>query len=284
MEKAVLAAQELRSAAFSATVDLHRDEGGRDVTIKAQLDGRTQDAGKELALSVDMDMSSTVAGQMTTLGAKGDVVVLDEGETYLRVTSVEGNDPTFANPMLVGLLNQWWKLPVTGSGAAGAMDPRLLRLQTEVLRVTDDHGIEEYGNKEAYHYDVGVDEGKFVAFFEEIAAQRGDARQTDALRELLASDDIRGEAWIDAATFQVLRLKWDIASKEGKPPMAFALDVSFSGHNAADPITPPADAQPFPNDLQRMMGLPSPLPPAAAGEELPPEVQEEILRSILENR
>lgn len=287
LEKAMLAAQELQSAVFQGTLAMKQGSESNSSEIDASFSGRTQDAGHALSLSIEADIETMRGDSSSQLHVAGDLTVLNGNETYLQLQSISGDDPAFASPLFAGMLHQWWQLPSTGTGNTASSDPRLLRMQTSILTVTRDAGFDEIGDREAYHYEVTPDPAKLAAFLNEVAAQRGEPSQAEAWTQMLGEHEAQGEVWIDADTFNVSRITWDIRSKETAEPMALLLDLTLTDHGAAEPISPPSDAKPFPSNLQQLLQA-IPLPAGAMGSpaatELPPEVQEEILRSVLESR
>lgn len=281
-----MASQQLESAAFTTSVTMDRTEAGRETQLEGTIAGRTQDGGNELALTIDADMTVTADGETKEYGLTGDVMVLDEGKVLVRLTNMEGDQPMYTNPFAIGLINQWVQLPMAGSGTDTVRDARLLRMQTEVLRVTNEKGIEKIAGRDAYRYDVAIDEAKMLAFLEQVARQRGEQPAKDEWNEMLETYDATGEAWIDAETFHVLRLTWHIVSKDAAAPMTLDISTDIGEHNRAEPIVPPTNVKlPPANAQELMMFLPgaTPVLPQTPASELSPEMQEEILRSLLEN-
>jgi hypothetical protein len=289
MEKAVLAARELESAAFAASFDMEGgDPGTMTQRVQGTLGGRMQGGGADLAFHLRLDISMRPAGEDTKdLSVQGDMTILGEDETYLRITSLQSDDPALSSPLTAGLLDQWFLLPSGGSGATRATatpDPRLLRMQTDVMRVTRDRGIVDHGDRDAYHYDVTLDEPKLLAFLEEVARQRGDVPPVNEWKAWLDATTFEGEAWIDAETFELLRLQWTVESTDAASPMTAHVGLHLTMHNQAEPISPPASSKPFPADMSQLLPLSMPGVSSDMPSELSPEMQEEILRNLLEGR
>ncbi len=253
MERAARASQELLSAVYDLSGDFSLASGGSTVAQgQATVEGRLQEGGSQIQFALEGTLTLPESGPAAISG-KLEVIAAGE-QVYLKIHELRDDPPggILQEEILRGALGQWWLLPAPGGGtgatAASAVTPhpRLLQAQTQVVRVTEDRGIEELRGRDAYHYDVVIDPGKLVAYLREVARERGEDVPEEAYAPL-AEIKARGELWIDAESFlaQALRRAIDAFPL----PDGRLLRLSFFGnlrdHNAAAAIALPADANPF---------------------------------------
>ncbi len=288
LRNAMGASRELKSASFTAEVHVSSVDEVAPSSVKASLDGRMQDGGRQIAFALDIDGTMPSGGELRRILASADIVVLGQNETYARLRSLSSDppDPSYETLASSGLIDAWWKLPSTGTGTASpSADPKLLQLQTNALRVTREHGIESHRDGKAYHYDVTLDEERLMAFLEESALQRGEQPRTEEWRAMTRDMSFAGEAWIDAETFHLMDVTWAIRPKTEGAGTQIDVAIALTKHNESEPISPPADAQPLPTDLQMLLPIAEPqLQTPATPDALSPEAEEEILRQLLENQ
>lgn len=285
LENAVRAARELRSAAFNGEFDMRdANETGSETRTQGRFEGRMQDGGRQLALTAHLETAVTREGEQgMSVTADARFVVADENEVYLFLDAFRSDPPlpVLGEDGLDALLGRWLLLPAAESGAALAPtpDPYLLSLQTAALTVRKDRGIIRYGDRNAYHYDVGIDVAKLRTFLEETAGQR-QTPLPPAKLDALAALRFDGEAWIDAETFHVLALAWGVRSDEKTGLQQGMLRLEMTDHGKAEPIVPPQGAQPLPeNPFLPLVSRPQDLAPDGR---LPPELEQRVLDSLLQ--
>ena len=185
------------------------------------------------------------------------------------------------SPLFAQMLNQWWRLPSrkNDSGIPVTPDPELLRAQAQVVTVRQDKGLATLDGQEVYDEEVSVDESKLLAYLAQVSEQRHESFDPQQWQKTLKSTDMRGELWIDAQTFFLRRIQWHISSNDSRKPMDLTFQIDLQSHNAADPITPPADAKLLPvNPFESLRG--DMMPPPVGGSGLPPELQKQLMDKL----
>lgn len=249
LQKATEAAGTLSSAHFviHATVNGHTSflPGSLDGTVDAN--GDMQNGGNQLSLTVNADIKRT-ADTSNTFNVQADVVVAGQNDAYMRLNALTINPESSLLPtaLVSQLLNQWWHMPARSSGSTVQQnvtpDPELLRMQTQVITVSKDDGMTSINGHSAYHYDVSIDQSKLATYLAEIARrQNAPSRTLD-----LSSMNAQGQIWIDADTFLIHQLVWDISSKDPAQPFHASITVTLTKQNQPVTIVPPANAKPFP--------------------------------------
>lgn len=250
LEKASVAAQTLQSARFNLDATIHGMNdmlpGESDGNISAA--GEMQNAGKQLKFTLNADITTKTAKDATSnIHVSSDVVVAGEQEVYLRLNTLTIEPSTTLLPpeIITQMLNQWWMIP-SGSGSTAdiAPDPSLLRMQTSVIAISKDHGLTDIDGHRSYLYDTTIDAEKMRAYLH--AVSRAQGKDLDASMAALSEMKAHGRIWIDAKTFFIHRIVWDIESNDPAKPMTVHLDITITDHNARITIAPPTGAQLFP--------------------------------------
>lgn len=297
LKRAAVASQELESARYHANVEF---AGGKDDGIGGRgvvtVDGRLQGGGVQTQLALQLDGEIRMPGvPASSVQADLDIIVAGRDEVYLRINSVESNPsfPLLSSPILQEFQGQWWQLRDNGSYQSPSSvtpDPRLLRAQSEVVRVARDHGIERYDSRNVYRYDVVFDPEKFASFLGEIDRLRGEEQPNGAgfdplaVTAALLGVGATGQLWIDAETFLLRRIEWDVSVKTGETDfLNVSLQVHLFDHGQAPAITLPDGAKMFvPSVTLRNPNLVSPLEDQRGSEGLSQESEQEILDALLE--
>ena len=251
LHRAAVASQSLASAAYTVDGTLSFKNEEQEGQFHPILKGVLQDGGKQTQLQLRLTGTLTEGTVTYAISGKSDIVVASEEDAYLRLASLVVTPPyPLLNPdALASFLGTWWKLPVHKSEnnhVSLGPDPRLLRAQAKVLRVTSERGIEKIHGTEAYHYGITLDREKLLAFLTEVANQKGEPPEHEQVRSQIEAYDVTGEVWIDVATFFLHRILWRITPRGAQDrsfTAAFTLDLT--DHNAAPPVKPPTDARPF---------------------------------------
>lgn len=217
-----------------------------------QATGRMQHGGEQLQFALTGDGRAGPENSEQGYGwhVRADVVVAGENEVYLAVHELSTDPPDALLPpgFLQGLLGQWWRLPQRAAHAPAGItpDPKLLTMQTEVIDVARDRGIETHLGRQAYHYDTTINREKLLQFLEEVARERKEPPDRAGWEAMIAEADAQGQLWIDTETFFVLGLQWTITAQMKEKPLHIAVQMELSDVNAAPPIEPPSDARPLP--------------------------------------
>lgn len=247
LKNAAAVGRELRSVEFIGTVLFDSTSAQPDKSSGSiSINGRMQDGGSQTQLSSTFHILSGMPA--TSFDGEAELIVAAPTEVYvlLKRLDTEPPHPLFGSPLVSLLYNHWWKLPSeTGSVQQSVTpDPKLLRMQTDAIEVVEEKGFEQIDGAESYHYNVKLNREKLAQFLKEVGAE--EAASPEALDAFLETSDATGEVWIDASTFALRKLEWHIRPKEGEGN-TMDISVTFSNHNAAQPIVPPEGATDLPD-------------------------------------
>jgi len=261
----------LQSARLTGDGRFHLEGGALPLSGTVELNGVLQDAGNSVQMSASVDVlvsPGTDAGQTFRLRGAGDMIIASQKELYFKIQSLSTEpEGSLFQPELVALLaGQWWQLPAPSSGQdEGTVSggnpmtpsPNVLRAQAQVVRVEKDLGSVTLDSASAYHYAVALDPDKLIAYLEEVATARNETLDRDSLASSIAGLKATGEMWIDAQTYYLKKVTWEIqelSTDLGMLSGSFA--VQLSDFDRAPPVAPPADAKPF--SPASFFGIPSP--------------------------
>lgn len=251
-----------------------------ETDIKITSSGWLQRELKQLSASVSIEGSA----DGTPLKLGGDLIVAGENEIYLNVRELTSSDPKspLRSPFFNLIMNQWWKLPSkVGDSPVNSVtpDPRLLDLQSQAIVVTKDYGVTTLNDRLSYHYDTTIDQKKLMTYMEEIAKERKEEFDPTEWNDMFTNTDMKGSVWIDAETFRINKMTWNITSKKTDKVWALNFDITFSDHDNAPNVMPPAGAKELPSLPGLLEGLPLQGTEGATG--MPEEMQQELLDSLL---
>lgn len=204
------------------SVDLHIDATG---TLHNQ--------DRELELELEGNGVYTVGDSETAIDGSIGLILLNNNEIYvnLHTFSSEPVDAVMPEELRDHIAEKWYLIkgkesPVTSQLS---VDPDLLSAQTKVIAFEEDLGTVLINGDPNYHYRISVDPEKLA-----------ELKQVDASEiDLTAS----GEVWIHQQTFQISKLSWDITKLElsNEQVLEGEIDLRFTNHNVANPITPPKE-------------------------------------------
>lgn len=228
---------------------------GAVISGEANLEGSLHQSGEHLQLHAKVSANIQDDTGDTSLQADANVIVMGTNQTYLRINDfTSSGEKTILPPMLVTSVRNTWldlRSDVTTSPAAAVTpDPRLLYAQAQVVRVTSELSPAMIDNRIHYHYAIELDNEKFVEYLMQLSQDRGETFSKDELAEEYQDLHAEGEIWIDAQSFHVRRLLWDISpfvSQTGTSIQA-KISANFSDFNNAAPIQAPDNAI-HPQDL-----------------------------------
>lgn len=286
LARSALASQQLASARYTllGTMRVSSAEGGATVRLKAE--GVLGPSGRELQvlLKIAADVQPEAQDPFTVNGEM-EVIVLEEGKTYLNMhaLTLDPDPGLFAGGTLERFLQQWWKIPnanISADSQSIAADPSFVRAQSQIVRVTHDLGIQQFQSKEVHHYRVTIDRDKLLTYLRDTSLQQGTAATDAELQAFADNLKASGELRIDTETYLVQWVSWQVEPMEVEAgTISGSFEITLEDHNTSQPILPPQNAQQFSPYLffQDPTFMPSVGQP-----ELPPGVDEEILRQILE--
>lgn len=249
LQKAMHAGRKMHAMRLSGEGSFHNVStsfaGIRSGSIR--LDGEIQQAGRQLRVNVDL--SEETERNMAGLRANADILVLDGGETYLRLnmlTAADSSPFSSAQQSMLETEHIWWQLSAPRDDTMGSIspDPHWLRMHADAIQVTHDFGIVRIAGTETYHYDVRLNPEKM----REILG--GTGVTSDSMPEA------SGSLWIDAHDYSVRRMKWDMLSSHGG---AGSFTLSFEPLTQPTMLTPPENVRTLPQDHAALLHLPAPL-------------------------
>lgn len=254
LRRSATASQTLASASFNGngTLSMANESTKQQYQIDAQ--GALQNGGRQVELNLKVNGSIVSANQTYNLGGDLSVISLSRSEVYMRLQNVHSQPeyPLLSGTLLKEFIGQWWLLTGSGSSDAAAdqvsPDPNLLKLQSEVVNVTADHGIQRRDGHDVYVYDVTLNPQGLQQFLQHLTT--GTDAGIKQTQEFFDQYRATGSLEIDATTFYVRRVAWKLTPKrDGPDHMEAAFDVTFRDQNSAPRIQAPAGAKPFRSTL-----------------------------------
>jgi len=245
----------LLSASFEAKTDFKVHNMAFPASGAATIKGTLQDGGNAMQFNAVVDTLVSPEGANETFHILGDadVVMMGKGETYLHLNalSTQPEQNLFKKDLLELMTGKWWLLPSGGNGTnipGGVLtpSPSFLKLQSQVVRVTSDEGFTTVDGRKAYHYRVGLDTEKLLQFLEQVSRDRKETFDRNAVMPLLSKIKANGELWVDAETFLLRRVSWEIEGIQeqgGGMIVDGSFSVTLTDHNSAPPILSPKDAK-----------------------------------------
>ncbi|MCA9370853.1 MAG: hypothetical protein KC680_02745 [Candidatus Peregrinibacteria bacterium] len=248
LQRTASESQKLDSSQYLITADFDMDSGNTwTAEGVVRMDGIIQHAGKQVRFQTDVtaEITDSTNGDSTIDGTV-EVVVMGKDEVYLNIHSLtsQPNSALFQPDVIGKLAGTWWQLPSQDAAPQSTTvtpDPRLLQAQASVITVIADKGITEFNGKMSYHYVVELDKEKLFSYLEALKVE------TDEVRASLKDTVAEGEIWIDAETFYVQKVLWNISSlhTSAQATLDTSLTLTFRNQNAAPTIEPPVGAVQF---------------------------------------
>lgn len=269
---------------FSGDVNL-TDANDVATNGTVNVEGFLRDSGEQLQFTLDFNATTKYPEGDSVLSATVDVIVAGSDDLYVRLEryELEGANPFFNTELLGKFAGTWWKVPSRDNQVSAVSltpNPRILHAQSQVISVVKDKGLATLQGRPMYHYDISLDQDKMVSYLRQIADEGNGEFDETAVRASLADLQATGEIWIDAESFVVQRLHWDLLQKVTSTSQQFhtSFTVNFSDHNNAPAIVPPTDAKEFTPLM--FFGIPD--IPETQESALTPDMQDDIIRQLLE--
>lgn len=259
LRRAAQTSRELHSMNYRGETSFTVTGGDLPITGTAGFKGALDQDSDALQSTLTIDAQTTAfvpPGQKLTIKGAGDVVMIGKRDTYFRLQSLstDSDQVRFQKDLLDRMLGVWWHVPSTEpdvpivAGGTFTPSPSLLRAQSQVVKVIADKGATVIDGRNAYHLQVGIDQARLLQFLEDAAKAKGTAFDRTSASASLRNLKATGEMWVDAQTFSLLRVSWNIDSlTEGNNAAVFGgtFTISFSDFNTVPAITPPSDAKPL---------------------------------------
>ncbi len=260
LQRTMDANQHLASARFTSTIVVHGSQGGWTGSGRLILsDGISQEHGQKLQFSLTASGLLKDSAANHSVDVKADVVMPAPGETLVQFNAVSfvPSDPRFSFPD--SWHGKWW-LMNDGStkltSSVSVPNPAAFASQVSAYVVSKDHGIERHDGVDVYNYDIALDPVKATQFLQSLSSSS--AGLSD---EMALLSHAKGMVWIDAQSFFVRRLQWNVASKNG----SLQVDIAVTDHNTAPPVVMPTTIEQIPLRLS--------LPPSDGGQWLVPQAE-----------
>lgn len=259
MTMAAQKSRDLQSARMNAEGQFRLEGDALPASGTVKADGLLQDSGGSVQLAVSLDALVAPGGDRSqTFRIEGAIesLFLSQRELFFKVNSLstEPNDRLFQPEVVSLLTGKWWSIPTgEAEGEQAAMPggsvtppPSVLRAQAQVVRVTEDRGTDTLDGAKAHHYRVILDPEKLLRYLEEVGTARGETLDRAALSQSLAGLQATGDMWIDAQSYLLKKVTWDIQRLEtGLGLLSGSFTIVLSDFDAAPTVSPPTDAQPF---------------------------------------
>ena len=247
------ASRTLQSATFngSADIKIERQDAGTVVSYFS-LDGALQDSGQKLHLVVDGAVAGGTPEKPIEGEGKLEIIAARNSDLFFFLHSLKMTDAqsAFSPSMIETIVGSWWHMPVQQQDGIVSItpDPSLLKAQAEVVKVTEDHGIDTLDGEKAFHYDVAIEPELLVDFLRKVSDDKGEEFKEEEVRKTIGQTEMTGSLWIDINTYYVHRLEWNIVQNiddSESPKVTIIFELDMRNQNKADPIVIPEDAKEF---------------------------------------
>ncbi|MFA6039092.1 MAG: hypothetical protein WC698_02415 [Candidatus Peribacteraceae bacterium] len=242
MRRATAASQTLESASFQAEGYVQGWDAERrrwDFTLSH---GVLKDGGKQVQFTL-MLKQEDVAREETVV----DMAMLYPCDLYLKPIRVASGASLLgiSHGQLDSMKGEWWRMSCKGSTAVmpTTPDPASVTRQSDVLMVKKEWEREEIHGRDAYHYGIGLDADKLTAYIASFSSGLGGGEEQ--VLSLLGEEKIGGELWVDAESFYLHRLVWNLQDvrKGGASVPVGMFDLQLQDHDGVLSSTLPARAR-----------------------------------------
>jgi hypothetical protein len=272
LRRAVAAGGVLQSAALTGKLTADVREEGKRAQGEAAFTGIIQGGGSEAQLQTTLQGTFEEQGNASQVQAAFDVVSASRQGTffYFRSFTVSPASSSLRAEGVMPFLEKWWMLPASGKQPALTLtpDPKFLRMQAEVVKVTHDKGIRSVDDRKAYVYTVALDPEKLLQFLRRATEQAGEVFDEEQARLDLQGWSAEGELWIDTQTFYLHRLQWTLRHAAPQATdRTITLELDVHDHDHAQNVMIPEGAAPLPalpDLLQALSGSSAQLPVSAS--------------------
>jgi len=286
LARAARTSQQLESALFTGDVAFEMTQAeGVSFEGSALFNGVLQNRGEHIHVQADVSLAIEGKEGPQEIEAALQIITVSPSETYLRLDEIDGSGDAALLPpaLLEGLKGQWWLMPSEeGTMPEGTItpDPKLLQAQSNVVAVVEEFGFSHVNGKRTYHYATVIDPEKLTTYFAKLAQERGEEFDATATLQLLQNVQANGELWVDAKTFVVHRVRWQLnalpVGEQGEGSVSFTIE--FTDHDEAPEIEMPSDTLPLTLSL-----------PGASSESmiegemaLPPDVEDALMQHMID--
>ncbi len=174
---------------------------------------------------------------------KMDMAMLYPCDIFLRPNGVASGTSIFGltYEKLQDMEKEWWRMGCAGSETVMplALDPALVTLQSDIFIVTEEKEREKVNGRDAYHYAIVLDQGKFMSYVGSFSSgmESREGSQTASLQR----NALKGEVWVDTRTYDLHRLLWTVGDGRGGEVARF--DLLIRDHGGVPSIPLPSRAR-----------------------------------------
>lgn len=265
LRRAARVSGDLESSVFSLDASTTTSPG---TALTFDVEGVFQSGGDQVEAKGNIEGHIQQQNTRHAVQSTFETFIAWDEDVYLKISSldIKPSYPLLSAEALEMFRDRWWRIPQTKAEAGSsriAPDPGILRAQAEVVSVTRNLGGTTVNGRPAFHYAVALDRQKLLEYLAQVAGARGEEFDREGMQVLLEGIDATGELWIDAESFLMHRLTWEITKKDGAASSMTRVSLTFRDHNAAPVIAPPKGATDF-SPLLFLEGS-SPFPPLPGG-------------------
>lgn len=256
---------------------------GMQVQGAIAMNGIMHNSGEHLQANIQLDADVVQQNETTTIQANADFVVRGSQEVYMRLQNytVAGPEAFFPQVLTDAMKDTWLAVSTPEDQPTSVTpSPRLLYAQAQIVSITEEYTPALLQDRMHYHYKAAVDPEKLIAYILQLSQENGEIVNEADLRKTYESVQIHGEIWIDAQTYHVGKIIWNIEpiSLETGRELQAKITASFSDFNNQEPILVPEQTM----TLEQLFFLQAVNDTTLSTDvyDLPPS-QDEIIESLL---
>ena len=245
MKKAAQASMLFESADYSIQSSFVASGGvATRTTGEVNLQGSLHNSGEHLQSNVTLQATMEEAEETTSLAIDTDLIVLGPQDIYVHVRSFTSDGPKVLLPpiFIEAIQDQWLQVGQQDiQNTAVTPDARLLYAQVNVMDITKELPPALLDNRMHYHYNVAVDPEKLISYILQVSKEQQQEVDEAEIRKTYEDISATGSLWIDAETFHVRKVVWNIEPFTTSAGTTLELHVTaeFTNFNAAQPILAP---------------------------------------------
>jgi len=291
LQRAAVSVRSLQTANYEISGSFTAESKSNDSVSGAgtfALKGTLENGGDSVqsGLNADIRIGNSFLGGVKLRGAV-ETIIAKDGASYVYLYSLTTDPPNILiNDQIISALSgRWLQLPQQETESSGtpsppiAPDPLMLKEQAKLVSITRKYRPTFIDDVAVYHYGVELNKEEFITLLRERSEKQNVFFDEESVRGFLQSFTSRGEMWIDAQTFYVRAIAWDVNWND-----VYNVQASFSmnlrNHNRAAPIQYPTDAVPFsPIELLDRSVLPQAQQNTTS--DLPPDFESQLMNELL---
>lgn len=172
-----------------------------------------------------------------------DVFLAPRDEIYLHFNNLEIPQANKEVPV-VDLIGDWWYLDADEHGLIRRFSfPGINWFLSDAVSIVKNRGKEIFGDEEIYHFDVSLDKEKLTNFIYSKNVATGSPVTREETAGLVENISANGQIWIDAKTFLVKKIVWDISVFTDEGAAEINLECNLSDYGLIAPLLPPPNSK-----------------------------------------